>query len=117
MNETNKIKGVEMTQEKNLKKVKVIIKATASGENQRHYEDCAWLIFDLKGQWLGQKCDCLDRMNAYKGWNISDLSICGNEANNEIFDKRLMARTNLKHQGIVLHCSEGCADSWKRQHA
>ncbi len=101
-----------MTQEKDLKKVKVIIKETASGEKQRHYVDCAWLQYDANGNWLGQKCDCYNRSTEFQGWKMEDLAICVNESVG-IFDKRLMARTNLKNEGLHYHCSQSCADSWK----
>ena len=43
---------------------------------------------------------------------MEDLAICTNESVG-IYDKRLMARTNLKNEGVHYHCSQGCADSWK----
>ena len=110
MNETNKLEGVKMTQEKNLKNVKVIIRETASGKKERHYEDCSWLQFDANGNWLGLNCDCRDRMNAFSGWNISDLTYCYMEATPEFNDKRLMARSN-KAGYVQFFCDEGCKES------
>jgi len=93
-----------MTQEKNLKNVKVV-KHWETGE--RHYEDCGEIDINFYGA-----CNCTKRAKEFAGWKITDLASCTMEATG-IYDKRLMARTNLKYEGVLLHCSQHCADTWK----
>jgi len=104
MNETNKLEGVKMTQEKNLKKVKVV-KHWETGE--KHYEDCGQIDIDFYGA-----CNCRKRANEFSGWKISDLSYCYNEATAELNDKRLMTMTR-KDGWTQWHCDTQCAESYK----
>jgi len=100
-----------MKQEKNLKKVKVV-KHWENGS--KHYEDCPTVNIDFYAQFEG-KCNCYDRSTKFNGWKISDLDICSMEARAEIFDKRLMYKTRT--QGYVQnHCSQGCAETWKKDY-
>jgi hypothetical protein len=97
----------KMKQEKNLKKVKVV-KHWETGE--KHYEDCGQVNIDFYGP-----CNCYKRMEQFKGWRIDDLRTCTMEATNWICDKRLMYKT--RNRGDVdFHCTQGCAETWKREY-
>ena len=97
-----------MTQEKNLKKVKVV-KHWETGD--KHYEDCGQIDINFYGA-----CNCIKRAETFKGWKIDDLRICRMEAVG-IYDKRLMYKTRDRFDNSVsYHCSKGCAEIWKKEY-
>lgn len=85
--------------EKNLRYAPVVTK----GSN-KHFADCDEIQFNAK-------CDCIDRVKAFKGFKIDDIATCAMEATG-IYFKRLMFLANFDQ---TLHCSAGCRDIWKRE--
>lgn len=85
--------------EKNLRYAPVVTTG-----NRKHFADCDEIQ-------LGTKCDCLDRVNAFKGFKIEDIATCAMEATGVYF-KRLMFQANFDN---TVHCTKSCRDIWKKE--